>query len=81
MAVVEAGNRGGDCTMTKPGTRRFIGPLTPAQQRRRERARESFRFAHSLSDARGLPMRDAFVASSLKNLAYEYRGYATGEYL
>lgn len=43
-----------------PGTRFFIGPLTPAQQRRRERNRERFREAAEIADARNITMREAF---------------------
>lgn len=46
--------------MSRPGTRFFIGPLTPAQQRRRERSRENFRRAAEIADARYIPMADAF---------------------
>lgn len=42
-----------------PGTRHFIGPFTPAQQRRREKARERFRIASEISDARNISMREA----------------------
>lgn len=47
--------------MSKPGTRRFIGPLTPAQQRRRAAARERFRKASSCADARDCSIRDALL--------------------
>lgn len=44
----------------KPGTRFFIGPLTPAQQRRRLRSRETFRRVSDIADTRCVPMREAF---------------------
>lgn len=44
----------------KPGTRHFIGPLTPAQQRRRERSRSQFKLACTIADARNCTMADAF---------------------
>jgi hypothetical protein len=50
--------------MSKPGTRFFIGPLTPAQQRRRERARENFRRADEIAYARNIDMSDAFKAAT-----------------
>lgn len=43
-----------------PGTRHFIGPLTPAQQERREQAKDRFRRAQEIADARYIPMVDAF---------------------
>ncbi len=55
----------------RPGTRRFIGPLTPAQKRRRDRARANFQLANNLSDARNMTICDAF-----KLLATGYGRYA-----
>lgn len=45
--------------MSKPGTRFFIGPLTEAQQRRRQRSRENFRKADEIASARNIPMNEA----------------------
>lgn len=47
--------------MSRPGTHRFIGPLTPAQRRRRERARETFRVVSDIAYARNVSMREAFA--------------------
>jgi len=60
--------------MSKPGTRFFIGPLTPAQQRRRLRSRRNFHQANLLSDARNMPMREAFIAMEREALA-DYADY------
>ena len=46
--------------MSKPGTRRFIGPLKPAQQRRRLRSQSRFQRLADIADARCLSMREAF---------------------
>lgn len=46
--------------LPRPGSRRFIGPLTPGQQRLRERNRSRFRRAAEVADVRNLPMRVAF---------------------
>jgi hypothetical protein len=43
-------------------TRFFIGPLTEAQLRRRQRARDKFNAAAEIADARYISMRDAFRA-------------------
>lgn len=51
--------------MSTPGTRLFIGPLTPSQQRRRERNRERFREVSEIAEARYISMREAFYV--LKN--------------
>ena len=48
--------------MTRPGNRFFIGPLTPAQQERRRRARYSFTDIASMQDARGLSFTEAAKA-------------------
>lgn len=47
----------------KPGTRHFIGPLTPAQQRARVRSRQQFRLAAEIADARNIPMREALIVA------------------
>jgi hypothetical protein len=47
---------------TKPATRRFIGPLTPAQQKRRRLARSRFQEIASMQDARCLTFREAIKA-------------------
>lgn len=47
--------------MSKPGTRRFIGPLTPAQQRRRLAARLRFSKVLDCADARNCSIRDALL--------------------
>jgi hypothetical protein len=44
----------------KPGSRHFIGPLTPAQQRRRERNRATFRTVSLMADARGYTVSFVF---------------------
>lgn len=46
--------------MARPGTRFFIGPLTPAQQRRRQRSRERYRELAEICDARYISMCEAF---------------------
>jgi hypothetical protein len=56
--------------MTGPGTRHFVGPLTEAHQRRRERSREQFRKAAEIADARYIPMRDAFIAAKEEPVYY-----------
>lgn len=61
--------------MSAPGTRHFIGPLTPAQRRRRERSRENFRNAAEIADARNLTMREAFYVSSYNRLNRFALGY------
>lgn len=66
--------------MSRPGTRFFIGPLTEAQQRRRKRARENFREAREIADARYCRMADAFKILRRYRENYIYHGYATGEY-
>lgn len=66
--------------MRKPGTRFFIGPLTPAQQRRRKRAREDYRDAAEIADARYVSMADAFKILRRARGVELYHGYATGEY-
>lgn len=60
--------------------RHFIGPLTPAQQRRRQRSREEFRQAAEIADARYMSMGDAFKILRRARGVSLYRGYATGEY-
>lgn len=37
----------------------FIGPLTEAQQRRRQRSRENFQKADEIAYARNIPMNEA----------------------
>lgn len=59
--------------MANPGTRFFIGPLTPAQQRRRQRNRESFRRVVNLADTWKLSVREAFNFDPLKTISYVYR--------
>lgn len=49
--------------MSTPGSRHFIGPLTPAQIRRRQRNRETYRNAAEIADARNISMREAFAAA------------------
>ena len=58
--------------MTRPGTRFFIGPLTPAQQRRRQRAREKFRKVSEIADARNITMREAFEVIQQPDRVYWY---------
>ncbi len=53
-----------------PGTRHFIGPLTPAQQRRRERSRERFRIASEIADARNISMREALMVATGEPVVY-----------
>ena len=65
--------------MSRPGSRFFIGPLTPAQQRRRERSREFWRDISEIMDVRGLSFADAFRVWKRKS-GYVYHGYSTGEY-
>ncbi len=48
--------------MNRPGTRFFIGPLTQAQQRRRERSRDRWRVVDEIAYARCIPVSDAFKA-------------------
>lgn len=48
--------------MRRPGNRFFIGPLTPAQQERRRRARYSFNDIAEMQDARGLSFTEAAKA-------------------
>lgn len=50
--------------MSAPGTRHFIGPLTPSQQRKRQRRRASFRDISCLRDARNLTFIEALAAYS-----------------
>ena len=45
--------------MSRPGTRFFVGPLTPAQRRRRERARQHFTRIAEKADTRNITIRDA----------------------
>ena len=59
----------------RPGTRRFIGPLTPAQKRRRDRARANFHLANALSDARNMSVGDAFKLLATGYGRYAGRGY------
>lgn len=54
----------------KPGNRHFIGPLTEAQRRRRERSRKQFRVAAEIADARCITMRDAFIAAKTEPVVY-----------
>lgn len=65
--------------MSRPGTRFFIGPLNPAQQRRRKRSREEYRDAAEIADARYMSLADAFKILRRARGVYLYRGYATGE--
>ena len=64
----------------KPGTRLFTGPLRPAQQRRRERAKRHFAKIADMADARNISVADAlriegteeeWRARELWNLSYE----------
>ncbi len=55
--------------MSKPGTRFFIGPLTPAQQRRRERSRQHWRAIDEIMYVRNVSFTDAVYIH--KNRAYE----------
>lgn len=55
--------------MSAPGTRLFVGPLSPAQRRRRERSRERFRHAQEIAEARCIPLRDAFYIMAGKEPA------------
>lgn len=48
--------------MNRPGTRFFIGPLKPAQRRRRERSLETFRVVDEIAYTRNIPMAEAFRA-------------------
>ena len=45
--------------MSRPGTRRFIGPLTPAQKRRRERARQHFTRIADKAETRNITIAEA----------------------
>lgn len=53
--------------MSRPGTRRFVGPLTPAQQRRRDRARAHFARINSLADAWAVSIREALLQEPFAN--------------
>jgi hypothetical protein len=59
----------------RPGTRHFIGPLTPAQQRRRKRNQESFRVIHDIVEARGYSyaevFRNPFLCKITRRIEYE----------
>lgn len=66
--------------MTYPTSRHFISPLTPAQQRRRQRSREEFRQAREIAGARYVSMGDAFKILRRARGVHIYHGYATGEY-
>lgn len=61
-------------------TRFFIGPLTEAQRRQRERSREQFRVADDIAYTRDIPLKDALRAMKDKEPPVRYHGYATGEY-
>ncbi len=64
-------------------TRFFIGPLKQDQQRRRQRARDDFREAQEISDARNISIPDAFkVLRDFRKYGPPviYTGGATGEY-
>ena len=52
--------------MSRPGTRRFIGPLTPAQQIKRLIVREKFRTVREIAEARNITMPEAFAVYSLQ---------------
>lgn len=65
--------------MSRPGTRFFVGPLTPAQQRKRERARLRWRVVDEIADVRNVPIGQAFKIER-ECPADIYNGYATGEY-
>lgn len=65
--------------MATPGTRSFIGPLTPAQQRRRQRSRENYRWAAEVADARNLTMVEAFAVITPKRHARWYRDYVAAQ--
>ncbi len=72
-----------DRAVSRPGTRFFIGPLTPAQRRRRERSRARFGIVDDIAYTRNIPMADAFRAAHYQEkfpISYRYFGYATGEY-
>ena len=59
--------------MSRPGTRRFIGPLTPAQKRRRERARQHFSRVAERADTRNITIREALKIEGTEEW---YRGIA-----
>lgn len=46
----------------RPGTRHFIGPLTEAQQRRRQRARHQFNDIAEMQYSRSISFTDAIKA-------------------
>jgi len=62
-------------------TRFFIGPLTPAQQRRRQRSRENFRWAAEIADARNLTMAEAFAATEAQRGRRWLREYRAAQSL
>lgn len=70
--------------MPRPGTRLFIGPLTPAQRRRRDRARETFREVEEMAYARNISMKEAFHAVKIERENFWARGFrmpgGAGEY-
>ena len=75
-------SRGGmehEGAVMSPTNRFFIGPLTPAQQRRRKRNRDEFRQAQEIADARYVSMADAFKILRRYRGVHVYHGYATGE--
>jgi hypothetical protein len=53
-----------------PGTRYFIGPLTEAQRRRRERSRSQFQVASEIADARNISMREALIEAKRTPVVY-----------
>lgn len=65
--------------MNRPGNRFFIGPLTTAQQKRRDQSRKFWRDISEIMDARDLSFAEAVQVWKHKD-EYVYHGYATGEY-
>jgi hypothetical protein len=61
--------------MASPGTRFFIGPLTPAQQRRRLRNRERFRRAAEVADTRNTSIMSGFLISRHEERNFHPMGF------
>lgn len=59
--------------MRNPGTRHFIGPLTPKQQRRRIRNQQRFQYVSEIMEARCVTFAEALkIYHAEKRLSFSY---------